>query len=46
MTCPAEALYFDNAPVAHVVQFREWERLSRIAETNRRAILRPRYGTR
>lgn len=29
---PAEALYFDGAPVAHVVAYRERQRLGRIAK--------------
>lgn len=33
-----EALYFDHAPVAHIVAFEERRRLARIEEENRRAI--------
>lgn len=34
----SEALYFDGAPVAHIVAFEERVRLSRIAQTGRAAI--------
>lgn len=34
----AEALYFDNAPVAHIVAYQERQRLQRIADANRRAL--------
>lgn len=35
---PAEAMFFDGAPLAHVVAYRERQRLARIAERDRATI--------
>ncbi len=34
----SEALYFDNAPVAHVVAYQERQRLARIERDGRKAV--------
>lgn len=45
----SEALYFDGAPVAHIVDYQERKRLAKIARNNRDALrdrerLSLRYG--
>jgi hypothetical protein len=39
----SEALFFDKAPVAHIVQYEERARLQRIERENRR-VLSARFG--
>lgn len=42
---PHEAMYFDKAPVAHVVQYRDRERAARIS-ANMRSAMRAATGIR